>query len=233
MDEQRLAELFRDAAGEAPPASFGHDEVVAASRRATVRRRNALVGGTVLGAAVLTIALVAGGRMLQDEASSTAGRDAGRPVGTGAANLGRIQPFDAPRGPQLPVPRAGSAVGEQATCGPVDDQLAAGVTAVLAGHGTAVPGPASGVPGPCPTGSRAASVPVAGGTLDVLVLPLTPAGLPQPEEAVSLPDGWREQAVALDGGRVLVLISIPRVPGQAAPLAGELPELAEELAGRS
>ncbi|MEV6239996.1 hypothetical protein [Lentzea sp. NPDC051838] len=48
MDEQKLADLFRDAATDAPPASFDAGDVRTASRRATLRRRNSIAAGTTL-----------------------------------------------------------------------------------------------------------------------------------------------------------------------------------------
>ncbi|MCR3746794.1 hypothetical protein [Lentzea californiensis] len=48
MDEQKLADLFRDAAHDAPPASFDAGDVRQASRRATLKRRNSIAAGTTL-----------------------------------------------------------------------------------------------------------------------------------------------------------------------------------------
>jgi hypothetical protein len=48
MDEQKLADLFRDAAHDAPPASFDAGDVRTASRRATQRRRNSIAAGTTM-----------------------------------------------------------------------------------------------------------------------------------------------------------------------------------------
>ncbi|SMD07550.1 hypothetical protein [Lentzea albidocapillata] len=48
MDEKKLADLFRDAAHDAPPASFDAGDVRQASRRATLRRRNSIAAGTTL-----------------------------------------------------------------------------------------------------------------------------------------------------------------------------------------
>lgn len=48
MDEHRLAELFRDAVREAPPASFNETDVRSASRRVTARRRTQLALGSTL-----------------------------------------------------------------------------------------------------------------------------------------------------------------------------------------
>ncbi|MFD4674619.1 hypothetical protein ACFWNN_33195 [Lentzea sp. NPDC058450] len=46
MDEQKLADLFRDAAHDAPPASFDVGDIRTGSRRATQRRRNSIAAGT-------------------------------------------------------------------------------------------------------------------------------------------------------------------------------------------
>lgn len=48
MDEQKLADLFRDAAHDAPPASFDAGDIRTASRRATLRRRNSIAAGSTL-----------------------------------------------------------------------------------------------------------------------------------------------------------------------------------------
>ncbi|MGI5504090.1 hypothetical protein [Lentzea sp. CA-135723] len=46
MDEQKLADLFRDAAHDAPPASFDVGDIRTGSRKATQRRRNSIAAGT-------------------------------------------------------------------------------------------------------------------------------------------------------------------------------------------
>ena len=226
MDEQRLGELFREAVGEPPPPSFGRAEVVAASRRATARRRGAVAGGTLLGVAVLTAGLLSSGVL-----------GGGHPE-TSAA--GRASPHADPRSaaPELPHtlgtapssgPPAARAGAAEAGCAPRDDALVTEVTAVLAGHGIAVAGPVGEVPGPCPAGSRAAAIPVPGGTLYVLVVPR--ADPPARSDLVQ-PDGRREHALMLDRGRGLVLISTPAVEGRPAPLNEDVPQLAVELAHR-
>lgn len=204
MDEQRLGQVFRDAVEAPPPASFGHDDVVAASRRATARRRGMLAGGTLLGVAVLAAGLVAGGPALRND---TAGNAAAAPGGQ-ASESGAPRTLDTSR------------------CGPIDPELAADLTALLANRGGVASGPASEVPEPCPAGSRAAAVPVPGGVLYVL---LVPQAEPEPVEAAT-PDGARGYSVTLDDGRTLAVISMPGTPGQPAPLADEVPNLARELA---
>jgi hypothetical protein len=72
MDDERLTALFRDAASDtdAPPPRFGHDDVLAASRRITARRRSAAIGAAaVIGLAGLGAAIVLPG---SGETSTTA-----------------------------------------------------------------------------------------------------------------------------------------------------------------
>ena len=216
MDEQRLGQVFRDAVAEPPPASFGHDDVVAASRRATARRRGMLAGGTLLGVAVLGVGVLAGGLVAGDPAlhNDTPGSAAAAP--SGQAESDALSALDAPR------------------CGPIDPELAADLTALLANRGTVAAGPAGEVPEPCPAGSRAVAVPVTGGVLYVLLVPSIQQ-VPQERAGAAAPDaatrdGARGYSVTLDGGRKLAVVSMPGTPGQPAPLADEVPELARELA---
>jgi len=226
VDEQRLGELFRHAVGDAPPASFGCTEVVAASRRATARRRHALAGGTMLGAAVLTGGLIVSGLVGAHPSEET-------PAAAPAAP--QIEALDSGPLDTLGAPAASTPVDTGLLgCGPLDGALVAELTAVLSDRGAAVSGPASEIPGegfpqPCPEGARTAAVPVAGGTLHVVLV--RQADQPEPVQTAS-PDGRRGHAVVLDGGRELTVISIPGTPGQPAPLADDLPALATELAGR-
>lgn len=225
MDEQRLGELFREAVGEPPPASFGRDEVVTASRRATARRRGTVAGGTLLGVALLTAGVLSSGALGGHNPETAAAPVLASPhADARSAAPGLPQTLGTAPGVGPPTARTGAA-----GCGPRDDALAGEVRAVLAGRGIAVAGPVGEVPGPCPAGSRAAAVPVRGGVLYVLVVPQ--AGPPVRSDLVE-PDGRREHALALDRGRGLVLISTSAVAGRPAPLYEDVPGLAAELAPR-
>lgn len=226
MDEQQWSGLFREAVGEPPPASFGRDEVVAAARRGTVRRRGMAAAGTLLGLGVLAVGLLSSGVLDRTRAEvTTAGQ-----APPGADTRIAPHPLGTAPGVATATPRAGvpGAAG-QASCVPTDDELATQVRAVLAERGSEVAGSSGAVPGPCPAGSRAAAVPVPGGTLYVLVLPQV-----QPPERVDVvwPDGRREHALMLEGGRGLLVISVPAVPGQPTALNDDVPDLAEQLAER-
>ncbi|MFN2494671.1 MAG: hypothetical protein ABR608_02010 [Pseudonocardiaceae bacterium] len=234
MDEQRLSQLFRDAVGDLPPASFGLDEVVTASRRATAVRRNVFLGGALLSVGVLAGTLVAsglvGGSQLPGETSSAG--QAAPEIDAPGPEPG-THPLNVPPGGAQPAPRADPAGAERGSCGPVDHELAGELTALLADHGAPASGPADEVPRqgtaqPCPPGSRAAAVPVPGGTLYVVLVPQ--GDLFDPVETAA-PDGTRRYAVTLNDGQ-LAVVSVPAGPGQPAPLADEVPELAKELASR-
>lgn len=236
MDEQRLGELFRNAVGEVPPASFGPDEVVAASRRVAVKRRTALVGGTLLGVVVLVGGLAAGdvvdvNRLLPGQTSggtSTAGQAAPE-AGIGAPAPGTPHTLSVPDGNASPTPRSIPSAGAPVSCGPVDDELVGKGTAVLAERGVGVVGPAGEVPQWCAAGSRSAALSVPGATLYVLLIPQVDG--PRPRDASTL-DGERAAAVLLSGGRELVVILMPAVPGQRTALSDDIPAVAEELASR-
>lgn len=188
MDEQRLSELFRTAAGDPPPASFGTEDVVHASRRATARRRSALAGGSLLGIAVL-----AGGVLLGGQAPRPVPEAPAAPATSGVSPDG-VTPFLAPPG--------------AATTCPFDGRLAAELAAVLDGEGAAVP-----IPEPCRPGTRGAALPVAGGTVYVL---LGPGPTPSGQGIASVP---------ADGGRLAVVAAPPS-------LVGDLDALAQAVAAR-
>ena len=234
MDEQRLDQLFRDAVGDLPPASFGLDEVVAASRHATAVRRNMVLGGGLLSVGVLAGALVAGGLGVSQlpGPDSNAGQGASE-IDAPAAEHGPMRTLSVPPGGEQPTARSDAAGGERGSCGPVDHELAAELVAVLADHGTPASGPAGeapreGLAQPCPAGSRAAAVPVRGGTLYVMLVPQ--ASLFESVQT-DAPYGTRRYTVTVNGGQ-LAVVSVPAVSGQPAPLAEDVPTLATELAAR-
>lgn len=220
MDEQRVAELFHAAVGETPPATFGSDDVVAASRRAATRRRAGLASGALLGVAVLAGGALAVDQLMPADPGGAGAGQAAAPRGAGAPDA---QPFALPSGP------AARSVPVGGACGPADGPLTMQVTAVLAERGIAQTGPVAAVSEPCAPGTRSVAVPVPGGVLDVLLVPF--AGQPEPVQ-ISRPDGARGYALTLRDGRGLAVISLPRGAGQQAPYSDALPDMARTLAGR-
>lgn len=78
MDEQKLVDLFRDAAHDAPPASFDAGDVRTASRRATQRRRNSIAAGTTLVVVLGLGGVVAANGWIGQESSTANSAGAGQ-----------------------------------------------------------------------------------------------------------------------------------------------------------
>lgn len=95
MDENKLAELFRDAAHDAPPPAFDVSDVRTASRRATVRRRNAIAGGTALVVVLGFGGVVAGTNWLSQNDKTNYSADAGQQGDNSAES-----PLSAPAAPK-------------------------------------------------------------------------------------------------------------------------------------
>ncbi len=230
MDERELSKLFRDAAGHPPPASFDDDDVRAASRRATTRRRSALAGGSLLGVAVLGGGLLLGGQLLQPVAPEG-------PAGPlpGVASAPAPEPGGRTAAPQplstLNAPRTGDGpTAGLGTCGPADPVLAAELIDALTDRGATPAGPTRALAEACPEGSRAAGVPVAGGTVYLVVSPVV-AGTG--EGGSVRPDGARSYTVAAaDNGDLVSVLSMPAAPQQPAPLGEHVDALARELAAQ-
>ncbi len=211
MDEQRLSELFREAAGEAPPPSFNRDDVVAASRRATARRRSALAGGCMLGVAVLTGGVLLGGQVLQPSPMQDIPAAPSQLVPKrGDQTIELVTPFVTP-----PGSNTDAAPGSGGGCGPPDAALTAALTATLGS------GPALAYPRPCPPGFRAAGVPVPGGTIYALLGPTALNNADMPGYA----------SVPADA-EVLSVISVAVDPSAPPPRAADVDALARELADR-
>lgn len=184
IDENKLADLFRDAAHDAPPASFDASDVRSASRKAAMRRRNAIAAGSTLVVVLGFGGVVASSGWLGQEQSATNSADG---AGQGRDNSAE-SPLSAPVPPgeqqQLPTtnfpgdvstqgdaskpgsadPRVGGAVQG---CAAVDRELAdalAGELSVSTEH--AAPPTAS-----CSPKSRAVMFKIDGLTLTAIVTP--------------------------------------------------------------
>ncbi|GLZ33285.1 hypothetical protein Lesp02_54730 [Lentzea sp. NBRC 105346] len=180
MDEHKLAELFRDAVRDAPPASFDEGDVRSASRRLTTRRRTQFAVGTTmvvvlgLGGTVLATSLIPKG----DSANTSAAQ------GEATAMKAPADPRDGSFGMQS-VPSGGSTQGDSSPgtvgpeteadtksapqgCGAVDRKLADALAAELS-----VPTGQEAVPVDigCPEGSRAATFVVEGQRVSAIVTP--------------------------------------------------------------
>jgi len=251
VDERQLTELFRDAADGGPPPSFGHADVVAASRRATARRRMATTGATALGMVVLVGSIVVGGGFLRDADSGGAGQaatagDADAPSVMEDQHGSTLSPLVAPPSDAADrnVPEANAEQGRTASgkvvpwpglrdddaragCGPVDRELAD----VLIGEFPATPTAASlAVPDQCPAGARSAVLPVDGGAIYLVLGPVSGDG--PPDRVVTRDDGAIGYFVYTAKGNGLLVLSVPATAGGPAPYADRTQPVAEKLRQR-
>lgn len=248
MDEQKLTELFRDAASEAPPPSFDVDGVRSASARATAKRRSAIALGSTMGLVLVLGGIVATTDLVRsDSAGDTAA--VGSYQGASSPNVspftaaepemvpkdaspdrsGGIPPKSIPEDPSTQGdepsgsadPRVGSA---QRGCVEVDRELAVALADELSVANPSQAAPAS---ANCPAGARGASFLVRDGavygTVSVVVAPLGTMGL--------VPDRTFEYASAkTSDGEELYVLSQAAEGSSDEPFAARLPALAERLA---
>ncbi|WP_410608573.1 hypothetical protein [Amycolatopsis sp. lyj-109] len=236
MDEQELRSLFAAAPGEAPEPSFTQNDVVRESRRQTVRRRNRITAG-VSAAALVVAGFGVYGQLSGDTSKSLTAADnavsAHSDAGSGQPGDGSMRPEVGGESPNFPAqPPQQGGVGDGKTgqlaegasgCEQVDGELAIALAGELPGHVAAtqaVPG------GACSTAARSAGFPVPGGEVAAAVYP---KGIP--EVFKSQPAGTVTARAGTASGGVLVLVSVPSA-GAAAPYAGQVDQVAHDLAPR-
>ena len=129
MDDRALAELFRDAADSAaqsaPPPTFDHADVLAGSERARIRKRQRVIGGAAVAAAVLAAVGLGGAGLFGPSPASDSTLAGPEPA---APNARSIVPYmDAPEARSDSAPQAappGAAPLKRAdSCSRVDDEL--------------------------------------------------------------------------------------------------------------
>jgi hypothetical protein len=237
VDEKKLGELFKDAVGDPPPATFGTGDVRKASHRATARRRNGIVAGSALavvllgGGVVTTVALTGENTptsALAPAAPNSEGAANGGTMydngGAGSAHVEQAQPptlNDRSDGSKQGDPSTGKAGGSAGStlsgCEKADRELAAALASEL----PAAPNPddALAVPFSCPSGSRGAAFKVTDaarpGTISVVLIPkgVSP-GIAQ--LGINVPGTANFTAPAVRTGGTLVLVSQP-TPELAEP----------------
>lgn len=248
MDEQKLAELFRDATRDAPPASFDVAGVRSASARATARRRSAIALGSTMAVVLLFGGVIVTVDRGPEEESAVAGSllDASSPnvttfsaPGPGLAQKeaspdlsGGLPPKSIPEDPSTQGDEPSGSVGRpsadsaQRGCVEVDRELAVALADELpVARGLQPSLPSAN----CPVGARGAGYLLRDGgvygTLSVVIAPPGTSGL-VPDESV------RHQSAKTSTGDELYVLSEPEEGSSVAPFAGELSTLARDLAAR-
>ncbi|GAY09280.1 hypothetical protein [Pseudonocardia sp. N23] len=218
LSDQDLTELMRSAGPTAPPAAFGVDDVVRASKRATARRRSAIAGGAaaavlVFGGIGLAVGLPGGGA--ETATSSAAG---------GTPNFERGDAAVPPNAAAPTVPGA-----SDTGCVPMQDP---GLRALL---NEALPQVATAreaaVPMVCKQGGgREVHLEVDDGPAHgVLTVVFAPAGEPVED---GQPVGWARAGAPTASGGYVAVTSVSDSDSGAIPFESQLAAVASTLAPR-
>jgi hypothetical protein len=234
VDEGKLAEVFRDAAGDAPPASFDKGDILAASARATARARQRVrVGAGIACGFVLLAGIGVTVANLTGPTSSTANAPAvatgGRSAPSYPLSANGFPGDSSGQGHETPGtvdPRVGHA---PAGCGAVDRGLADALVDELP---AAAGGDARAADSDCPAGSIGAGYQVNDGAnsgmVSVIVVPASVSGQVKPFTT----QGTQTVTVKTRSGGTLTLVSRPMNDSAGAPFGGQLKDIAARLQAR-
>ncbi|MBV8932424.1 MAG: hypothetical protein JOZ47_13035 [Kutzneria sp.] len=242
MDETRLAEVFRAAVADAPPAGFDGADVRAESARLAGRaRERAKLGAALAGVVALIGVGVAAG--LTSEPTSQPGQLAEAPLsGNGTGGPGSVPHEAAPTDPSRQERGSTGTAAPKSEysrqgCGAADRELAS----ALADELPAVSGAeASSADLGCPVGARGVRFQVSDGTnsgvLEVVLVPATapadPATGRLPLVAPSDDKGAAAVTATTRAGGAMTLVSKPATGSTGAPFAEQLSDIAARLAAR-
>lgn len=235
MDENKLAELFKDAVRDAPPSSFDAGDVRAASHKADARRRTVVLGSTMAAVLVFGGAAIATGfgGVSQQSAVSGSAADTGGSAKTAeqapapyelgspdaSVQRGDVVPDSTPgsssmQGVEPPGSADPTVGGTPSGCGTVDRELAN----ALAGELSVAPDKAAPAGLACPVGSKSASFELADGRVYAVVVP--------GRGTLSTPDGAALSKRLTKNGSTLYVVS------EAPSAAGKVDSIAAKLGGK-
>jgi hypothetical protein len=210
MDDNRLGDAFRAAAGDPPPASFDVGDILGTSHRLTARRQTRIRAATALG-----VVLLASGAFAGVVAVTTGGSET-----TSAQVPAEAAATDNKNRAVAPGQADASPMSTEGSCA-VDPDLATALAAVLR---DGISGPA--IPATiCPDGARAAAYQVTDGAKTGVVQAL----LLPPGHVLNVIVGPTATAPASNGTTIMLLSSPPK---QAAPYGDQLPTFAKAIAAR-
>ncbi|XVV03627.1 hypothetical protein ACQPW3_41010 [Actinosynnema sp. CA-248983] len=243
MDERKLAELFRDAAGGAPPPSFDVGSVRAKSAKATAQHRTRIALGSSLAVVLLFGGVLVTTDLAREEsggltASAGSAQDAPSPnlpfevpqEGQQRAETdqrGEVPPKSGPDAPSTQGDGTSGTTGRIAPggtsgCQEVDRELAVALADKLPAADGLQAAPAA---AQCPPGARGASYLVRDGSIPgVVSVVLVPPG------TRTVPSGATAEASSPGRTGVVHVLSEPEAGSSVAPFAAELAELAREIA---
>jgi hypothetical protein len=250
VDEEKLADLFKAAVADPPPASFTEHDIAAKSRQVTKQRRAALAGGGGLVVVILAVGLLLGTGVFGHTSggSTLAGGPAGGAqrsdgsfgnvvpgLASGNAGPNAISPTHFPGS----TPKQGGgenggvgsdAGGTHAGCGPTDRQLAVALANELPSAGAPVATPAALA---CIPGTRTATyhVHVGGspnGYITALLVPVNAPTLFSDHAKGTSGD----TGPARSGKWTVVVLSQPTGGAASGPVANQIAGIQKALAAK-
>lgn len=230
-DDDRLAAAFRAAVQDAPEAGFGHEDVLAGSRR-LARRRRMLVTSGVAAAVIVLAGGVTTGVVLTRDGGTTTSAAAPAPEQAEQAGPGSAADAAAPRAAAAPsAPRSEAPLGPATgpCVNPQDPELRALVDAALPALAGAREAPTTMT---CrPGGGREVNLEATDGTLTGLfTVVYTPPGEPPAQTATAV--GWVTAEVPTASGGTVVVTSRGDADSGGVPFADDVRPLAEALGPR-
>jgi hypothetical protein len=244
MDENRLAELLKDAVADTPPATFTHDDITKESARQRVNRRNGLLAGSAFGVAVLAGATALGvalwtgqetpASVTSAESTNSGGNGNAAPyelpdegvAASGQTERGDQQDFPSESRKQGRTPDGNGGSSDSAStpsgCEQVDRELAAALAGELPDTANVKVADAVPVSWGCATNASGAEFAVPGGVISVLLM--------QDNQLTAFESGAAQADASTSDGRYVVVVSLPSGSDGSAPFVSDLTRIATEIA---
>lgn len=239
MDERELTRLFQGAADDAPPASFDVDDVAAASRMATARRRMRVAAVTSItavalgGAGVIAVTSPFADRGTEEAAGSAGLLETSPNAGQPDRQDTRLENGDS-REPQSAQSMQGDSataaaadelgIASTARCAEVDRRLAT----ALAGELPVVPDAATAVPGRLCSDDGNAAFRVTDGDATGLVMVAYLADTSTATIKMSAPAATATARTS--SGGLVTVASVPTGRSSSAPFADDVQRIAAAIA---
>ncbi|HEV7647549.1 MAG TPA: hypothetical protein VGP26_05250 [Actinophytocola sp.] len=253
MDERKLAELLHDVVADTPPPSFDESDISRESERQRIRRRNGILTGSAFGVVLLASATALGmalwtGPHSAEQTNDSSAAGAGSNTSAAPYELPQEGDADSPKAERENVPQNSPSEtrkqgrpssGDAGPAGPgstpsgcqqADRELAAALAGELPAAAKITATSAESVELVCPPGSVGAMFRVVdsgqSGSFSAVVVP---SDQPSPEWS-NLPKGAQQATATMADGRMVVVVSEPRMDGEIAPFGDEVQQVANEIA---
>jgi hypothetical protein len=248
MDENKLADLLKDAVAETPPASFTASDIARESNLQRVRHRNGVLAGSAFGVALLAGATALGVALWTGPGAAPDATNAESAASGGNGNAAPYELPDEDNKAAAPTQRGGTEnfpsetpkqggypdgsggpagpAGTPSGCEQVDRELAAALAGELPAAANVTADDAIPVSLSCPTGSTGAAFDLPGGRITVILFPADVTMF------TSASSGVLAEVPTNRGRQVVFLASEPVSQGGAAPFGSDIHRIAKELGER-